>query len=168
MLIGGPLGSQIADDNDYLSGGNGGDILRGGFGNDTLVGGNGDDLLMGEAGSNLLTGGNGADIFRFGYFAARQPVTAIGNDIVTDFSDDDVIDLRPLNNFSITGADFAYTFIEQGQFSGNEPEVRYRWEGGDTIIELNTFEFSTPLDTITDGTIVLSGLHVLTETDFML
>ncbi len=43
-------------------GGDGDDVLIGGFGNDTLTGGDGDDVLIGGPGQDVLDGGNGDNI----------------------------------------------------------------------------------------------------------
>lgn len=76
---------------DYLSGGknsdvikgnDGDDVIVGGGGSDKLVGGDGDDFLKGGVGSDTLIGGQGSDIFDIG-----------GGDIVKGFSpsEDDLI-----------------------------------------------------------------------------
>ncbi len=156
----------IPSDDDYIDGGNGNDRLLGVYGDDTLVGGNGDDRLNGEAGANLLTGGNGNDIFQFGFTVPLAPVVFIGQDTITDFGDgDDIINLQGLNRFG--RLDLAYEFIGQEAFSGTRPEVRYRWENGNTVIELDTSQFQ-PVDGIVDGTIVLLGEYTLTADDFLL
>ena len=43
-------------------GGDGDDVLIGGFGNDTLTGGDGDDVLIGGPGQDVLDGGAGDNI----------------------------------------------------------------------------------------------------------
>lgn len=89
--LGGNDQLQGDEGNDTLNGGAGNDILRGGVGNDILKGGNGNDTLTGADGNDKLTGGNGADIFVFTRHA--------GKDIVTDFGDDDRIDLSAIPKF---------------------------------------------------------------------
>jgi len=49
------------DGNDYLQGGNAGDVINGGAGRDFLVGRGGDDLLNGGANNDHLVGGKGSD-----------------------------------------------------------------------------------------------------------
>jgi Ca2+-binding RTX toxin-like protein len=94
-------GNDIVDagaGNDSIESGQGNDTVAGGDGNDTLMMGSGDDLANGEAGADLidgqdgndtlnggldddtLTGGNGNDTFVW---------TGQGNDIITDFGNDD-------------------------------------------------------------------------------
>jgi methionine-rich copper-binding protein CopC len=52
--------------NDLIDGGTGNDVLRGdsygGNGNDTLLGGDGDDILIGQFGADVLRGGRGSDL----------------------------------------------------------------------------------------------------------
>jgi Ca2+-binding RTX toxin-like protein len=66
-----------------VSGGNDRDALLGGRGNDRLNGNDGNDAIDGGAGNDLLTGGSGFD--RFGFRSG------FGNDLVADFSSNDVI-----------------------------------------------------------------------------
>ncbi len=49
--------------NDLLNGDGGNDTIKGGTGNDTLNGGAGNDILNGGAGTNVLVGGAGNDTF---------------------------------------------------------------------------------------------------------
>jgi Ca2+-binding RTX toxin-like protein len=49
------------DGNDYLAGGNAGDVINGGAGRDFLVGRGGNDLLNGGSGNDHLIGGKGSD-----------------------------------------------------------------------------------------------------------
>jgi Ca2+-binding RTX toxin-like protein len=71
--------------NDVMLGRNDADVFDGGAGNDTLHTGRGDDVLRGGAGDDKLTGGSNADIFVF--------ATGDGDDRITDFCDEDRLDL---------------------------------------------------------------------------
>jgi Ca2+-binding RTX toxin-like protein len=55
--------------NDVLNGGTGYDMLDGGFGADEINGGGGNDVLDGGAGADVLDGGDGSDVFVFGAIA---------------------------------------------------------------------------------------------------
>lgn len=79
-------GTGSGDDN-TLTGNAAANLLSGMGGADTLSGGLGDDTLNGGAGVDKLTGGTGADRFLF------QKGEAAG-DIVVDFADGDLIELR--------------------------------------------------------------------------
>lgn len=69
---------------DLLFGGKGHDLLLGGLGNDRIDGGKGRDIVDGGAGDDVLAGGSGRDTFVFRPFS--------GNDVITDFSSEDVLD----------------------------------------------------------------------------
>ncbi len=102
-VVGGEGNDNIfaGEGNDTLAGGAGNDTLSGEGGNDTLVGEGGDDLLFAGAGNDVLVGGLGNDTLvggpgsdRFG-FATGAPfvLSTIGNDLVADFTADDVLAL---------------------------------------------------------------------------
>lgn len=84
------------NDRDLLGGGEGNDALLGDFGNDTLLGGAGADTLTGGRDNDTLTGGSGSDVFIF--------AGTFGQDIVTDFSNEDTLDL---SSFDLSLAEFA-------------------------------------------------------------
>ena len=70
---------------DTLYGKNGDDYLEGGAGNDKLYGQNDDDTLWGGMGNDTLSGGNGADTFIYN--------SGEGRDVITDFEDDDLLQI---------------------------------------------------------------------------
>ncbi|SFI89852.1 Hemolysin-type calcium-binding repeat-containing protein [Albimonas pacifica] len=87
--VGGGRGNDLlkgGDGKDQLWGEEGKDKLFGQAGNDRLWGGDANDLLDGGASNDALWGGGGNDKFRF--------VKAFGRDVVKDFGDGDVLDLR--------------------------------------------------------------------------
>jgi len=61
--------------------------LNGGWGKDQLTGGNLDDILRGGPSDDVFTGGPGVDRF--------QIFPGDGNDTVTDFTEEDILDLSP-------------------------------------------------------------------------
>ena len=69
--------------NDSINGGNGNDYLQGDTGADKLLGGAGDDTLWGGTSNDMLTGGDGADTF----------IYTSGKDVITDFGDDDLLQI---------------------------------------------------------------------------
>ncbi len=89
---------------DTLTGGKGNDRLYGGLGDDILGGGNGKDILIGGQGSDTMTGGAGTDTFIWDV----EDFTNGANDIITDFTSDDILDLTAFGknsdyNISATG-----------------------------------------------------------------
>ncbi|MFC1602759.1 hypothetical protein ACFL3U_04265 [Pseudomonadota bacterium] len=70
----------------------GDDTLVGTGGVDQLYGGNGNDSLDGGMAADEITGGDGNDVFVF--------ATGSGEDVVTDFSSGDLLDLRRLSSVS--------------------------------------------------------------------
>ena len=92
-LVGNKLANLITgtDQDDIIDGGAGKDTIDAGAGNDSLNGGTGNDSLIGGKGNDTLTGGSGADIFVYN--------KGDGNDIITDYTDDDKI---VINNDTVT------------------------------------------------------------------
>ncbi|NJN88751.1 MAG: type I secretion C-terminal target domain-containing protein, partial [Leptolyngbyaceae cyanobacterium SL_7_1] len=129
------------DGNDRLDGGNNRDLLLGGNGNDALRGGSGDDILVGGAGQDRLTGGRGVDMFTF------NTVTE-GTDQITDFTSEDLIDLRgifaqpafagtsPLSRFN--------QFVQLVQV-GSNTEIRIDADGSGSGTTFNTLASLTNL-----------------------
>ncbi|GHD98541.1 hypothetical protein U879_08575 [Defluviimonas sp. 20V17] len=86
-------GSGLAD---VIYGGGGNDVLDGRGGNDVLNGGGGNDWIVGGGGDNRMTGGAGRDRFVIG--------TQDGHDVITDFTQEDTLDLRALHLTSVDAA----------------------------------------------------------------
>jgi peroxidase len=84
---GGEGGDRLtgADGRDLLIGLGGRDRLTGEAGDDQLAGGAGADKLNGGAGNDILEGGEGRDVFMIN--------AGNGNDVITDFSSGDVVQL---------------------------------------------------------------------------
>ena len=129
---------------------------------DRLAGNGGTNVLTGSYGADLLVGRGGADRFDFNYRDESDPKAP---DRILDFSrmQGDKIDLTTMDANEQANGNQAFKFIGQGQFTGTG-QVRYYQQNGDTILEADT-----------DGTIagaepviVLSGLHLLRASDFLL
>jgi Ca2+-binding RTX toxin-like protein len=101
-----------------LAGLGGNDTLRGNGGADVIGGGDGNDSITGGAGDDTLTGGVGAD--RYFVVDAGSSIVNVGNDTITDFAPDDVIDVSPVPTIS----------------SLAELQATSRQEGADTVIDL--------------------------------
>lgn len=122
--------------NDKLVGGGGRDQLFGDDGNDVLKGGAGADTLSGGIGADILTGGRGKDTFIFDLSDGSDTITdfdpakdkieldldlglssyndvlgvsaQVGNDVVIDFGNGDVLTLEDTQISSLTVDDFAF------------------------------------------------------------
>jgi Ca2+-binding RTX toxin-like protein len=142
--------------NDLLFGGAGNDRLDGGAGNDVLSGGSGADTLLGGGGADLLLGGAGADLFRYLDFADSSVAT--GTDRIVDFSaaEGDRIDLSEL------AAD-PLAFVTGAFLGGGDASFRVRQNSADTLVQIDDGSGGAP-----DMVIKLSGLHALTQADFIL
>lgn len=155
--------------NDRLFGGNGADTVKGGAGadllvgsdgQDSLIGGAGDDRIIGGFGRDTLSGGAGADTFVYQTLPAvnwrESGPSSVRRDVITDFTPgEDRIDI----GFILATP---FDFVGQGELTG-EGQVRYRFSGGDTIVDV-----STDADAAVDLSIRLVGQFDLTEADFVL
>lgn len=149
--------------NDRLTGDGGANRLEGAAGNDTLVGGGGDDTILGGAGRDSLTGGTGAD--RFVWTALSE--SAVANpDRVVDFAwaQGDVLDLAAIDaNLTLAG-DQAFTLVAGSAFlGGGQGSIRQSQTATDTWIEIDQGDGGAA-----EALIVLTGLRVLVNTDFVL
>jgi hypothetical protein len=148
---------------DLLEGGTGDDSLRGGTGDDSLRGADGDDRLTGGEGMDILVGGAGADTFIFGN-VLESGIGSQSRDRIFDFSPGDIIDLEGIDAQTGTLVDDAFTFIETSAFSGTAGELRQFNNGnGNTVIAGDVDGNGQA-----DFQILLAGLHVLQDGDFLL
>jgi Ca2+-binding RTX toxin-like protein len=91
---------------DLLIGLGGNDRLNGGDGDDQLVGGAGRDCLIGGAGNDIMEGGDGRDTF-----VIRR---GNGDDVIKDFSDNDVVDLSRAAAGCVRYRDLDFSETEKG------------------------------------------------------
>ena len=131
--------------------------VDGSAGAEWLEGLGGNDRLVGHEGADVLTGGAGADTF---VYLTRNDsgTTAATEDWITDFSraDGDPIDLSALSPIR------PLVFVGAAAFS-SAGQVRVRYDGGVTLVEINLAGGATP-----DMVIRLSGHIPLAATDFRL
>ena len=113
---------------DTLSGGSGADMLWGGKGRDTLAGGEGADTLNGGTEDDVLTGGEGNDTFVF--------APGDGNDIITDFADGDMINLKAFD-IGEDGMDEADLLGNISVFAGNVVINLEEYGGGRITVEVD-------------------------------
>jgi Ca2+-binding RTX toxin-like protein len=208
---------------DNMRGESGNDTLSGGFGDDRLDGGSGDDRLLGDIGSahliggagndflqsgqanagdsSVLTGGDGSDVFNYGMHgdleAADSPrnVFIAVNDLISDFSDGDRLDISWQQSFSVDGSrdsyDFSFADLDSnadGFVTGTDDAVSlqaasFMGQTADSlVIDLEIFTPSTEVvhhsgdgsppvsstgQTWGSGTITLFGVTSLAPGDFV-
>ena len=123
---------------DTLRGGNGSDTLNGGDGNDRLVGrrgadqlngGDGNDMLFGNGGGDMMTGGSGADRFSFRFDesgASTSSPTSLR-------PEGDRLLLRQVDADEGLDGNQNFTFIEGDAFSGTAGELRFEFDGDQTV-----------------------------------
>lgn len=163
---GNALGNTIngSDNDNTLSGLDGNDLLDGKGGLDTLLGGEGNDILIGGTARDTLTGGNGADRFVW-RDVSEGNASANFADTITDFSqaDGDTISLANIDADQTGGTDNDnFTFIGKAGFSGTPGELRFKFDGGDTIVQIDVDG-----DAGVDLSIRLTGNIELTAGDFL-
>ncbi len=119
------------DGNDKIFGGDGNDTINLGAGHDEAFGGAGIDLIIGATGNDTLSGGGERDTF---VFAANQ-----GIDRITDFTGIDKIDIAAfgVTNSGASNQDWRDATTSVGT-SGGGSNVTLDWDGGGTLILLNT------------------------------
>jgi Ca2+-binding RTX toxin-like protein len=128
-----------------------------------LNGGGGSDTLIGRAGADILTGGAGNDFFSYAG-TGQESTPGLGKrDVITDFTHGvDKLDLHLMDATFSTAGNSAFCFIGSANFSA-EGQVRVAYEGGDTIVQVNNSNTSTP-----EFEMQLSGQLVITASDFVL
>jgi Ca2+-binding RTX toxin-like protein len=163
---------QNSDRADLVFAGDGDDQISSGGGADTVHGGAGDDRITAGAGADLLVGGEGDDVFIFGWLGGSRPEQDTragrgGRDAILDFQQgNDVIDLSGYENAAVPGAVWIGTDAPTGT---RQLQVGYHFEGGRTVVEIYAPGDDRPgrAPRLT-GEIEVSGLHILTESDFIL
>ncbi|NEP79980.1 MAG: calcium-binding protein, partial [Okeania sp. SIO3B3] len=111
--------------NDLLRGGEDDDILAGRIGNDRMLGGNGDDILNGGQGRDRINGGagddtltGGASIDRFIFNSNNPfPTVDIGVDTITDFNEGQDLILLDLTTFAALSSTPGDGFSVGGEFA---------------------------------------------------
>lgn len=164
LLLGGKADDELLGGNgtDILRGNRGDDFMKGGRGFDQLYGGKDEDILFGGRGTDELTGGRDDDTFVFTSLGKSQTGSGY-RDLIRDFqAGRDKIDLLEIDARPDMRGDQAFDFIGQDEFSG-AGEVRYHFDGGNTIVEVNTDFNDSP-----DMEIALTGRISLIGDDFVL
>lgn len=154
-------------------------------GNDKIWGGDGDDWISGGHGADWLWGGDGADKFVFGSHGPINPTyitpfahvldTGVGDnarDVIFDFTQgEDQIDLSLLLTLGYRHLNIneAYDFIGTAEFTGRGPEVRYEFQGGHTIVQLDGRNYyNMGVDGEVDAEVEVVGRIAFERDDFSL
>ncbi|HWO55931.1 MAG TPA: Ig-like domain-containing protein, partial [bacterium] len=154
LLVGG-------DGNDTLNGENGNDWLIGGAGNDILNGGADNDVLIGGTGRDSLTGGSGNDIFKFNVTGDSTTNTATADLIIDFVQGQDLIDFSAID---ASGAAGDQAFLWGGNTAATiANSVTWSVSGGNTIVRFDNTGNGTA-----DMVVVLTGIHNLNQSDFIL
>jgi Ca2+-binding RTX toxin-like protein len=150
----------LSDVDNIAIGENGNDIIRGLGGNDTLIGGLGKDTM---------TGNEGADTFVLESILETGK-TRSTRDVITDFTrGEDVIDLATIDANVLADGAQAFSWRGERGFSGAAGELRFvRENNPGTANDRTIIEGDVNGDRIADFQIELTGLHRLTEHDFLL
>ena len=149
--------------NDKLIGDVGDDLMHGGDGNDRLSGSRGADSFYGGAGTDTLSGGTGADVFHFS--KGGTSADAKTADRIVDFHqvEHDLLDLSDYDaNPATKKVTDPFTFIGASAFSGAVGELRYQFDGGDTLLSGDLTG-----DRVADFIVKLTGSIALTRADFL-
>jgi Ca2+-binding RTX toxin-like protein len=142
-----------------------GDVLAGTIGADVLWGLAGNDTLAGGTGHDVLYAGSGNDTFDFN--AVGQSLPGSVCDEIRDWGNvsgnNDTIDLRGIDAKFSTSGDQAFAYRGTSAFTGSSGQVRWYFDGSNTIVEgtINS-------DTVPDFQIKIAGQVTLTSADFLL
>lgn len=148
----------------------GNDIITGSNYGDRLIGFSGNDKITGGWGKDILTGGRGADSFIF-RSVSESAASVKAADVITDFErGKDKIDLSAIDAFSGTSANDTFIWRGSAGFSGaSQGEVRYKkFDMPGTAKDYTMVFINDDRYTDLDMAIRLTGLHELTQSDFIL
>jgi serralysin len=157
---------------------NGNDVIRGLAGNDTLIGDQGhgffrttpgNDVLIGELGKDTMTGNEGADTFDFDSILETGKTRAT-RDVITDFTrGEDVVDLATIDANALVDGDQAFSWRGEQGFTGVAGQLHFiRENNPGNANDRTIIEGDVNGDRIADFQIELTGLHRLTDHDFLL
>jgi Ca2+-binding RTX toxin-like protein len=142
------------EQNNLLTGNASGNVLTGGVGYDTLNGGLGRDVLDGGLDAQ-------ADYFVFGSVADSS---AVAGDKIVNFNEAyDYIMLNGIDANATANYDQAFSFIGTAGFTGVAGQLRYSTNATDTYVFGDVDG-----DKVADLMIQITGVHLLTSSDFYL
>lgn len=138
-------------------------IIEGGEGDDRLTGGAGADRIEGGAGHDIVDGGGGIDTFVFSELVDSP--TATEHDTIHSFVDGtDKIDLSAIDADANIVGDQAFTYIGAGAFSHHAAQL----QAVQVSTDATKIKVDVNGDANADFQVVLTGIHNLAPTDFIL
>jgi serralysin len=144
-------------------------VIIGNASNNDLSGRSGNDRLTGAAGRDQLTGGTGKDIFDFNAVSDTK-ASSSGRDVIVDFTrGSDTIDLKTIDASTRVSGNNTFKFIASKAYSDLAGELRaVRFDRAGTADDMTIVAGDVNGDGSSDFQIQLTGLKVLTATDFIL
>ena len=130
ILVGddGPNLIETAFGDDLVSGRGGDDVF---WSSDEIEPGSGNDTFVGGLGADRISTANGVDTIRIDRLVESLPGH---EDVVTDFSVRDTLDVSRIDADQTAPGNQAFTFIGDAAFSGTAGELRYQRLGDGLIV----------------------------------
>jgi len=133
IFTGGTAEGDVLTNIERIFGSNFDDVLIGSSGNDTFFGGDGDDIVNTGGGDDLLFSSNGNMVFTGGSGADDFNIFSLfGNNF-----DGEITDLEIEDTISVTESSFIPVFIGSSGFTNTLGEIRYEYDNGQTILQLD-------------------------------
>jgi subtilisin-like proprotein convertase family protein len=153
---------------DTLGGSDGADKMFGLASNDILRGFDGNDFISGGLGKDFLAGGLGNDRFHFDA-VADTGLTSSTRDRISDFSKGDFIDVNGIDANTLHTGNQNFTFIGAQSFHHVAGELRsIKFDHAGTAADYTYITGDVNGDGAADFSILVNGLHNLTNYDFLL
>lgn len=122
-----------------------------------------DNVISGGTGNDRMTGNGGNDTFVFRSLDEMGSVAKNIRDVITDFSDGDILDFRALDADPDTAGNQDFTFIGNARFSGEGGEMRAKLGGGGNM----NITFDLDGDRQIDARIQLNHVSEFDASDFV-
>lgn len=152
---------RMSSGGDRVRGYAGDDAMYGYRGRDTLQGDGGNDILVGGAAGDRLTGGAGRDSFDFN-MVSESGLTASTRDVIVDFT-------RGMDRIDLRNIDANTELADNQAFRGVlVPATSAFTAAGQLRLADGVLYGNTDGDAAAEFSIQLSGVTVLTATDFLL
>ncbi|WP_051248174.1 calcium-binding protein [Inquilinus limosus] len=160
ILVGddGPNRLEATGGADLLSGRGGDDVLT--SRDDIPPRSSGNDIFVGGRGADTITTAGGADTIRIDRLVESLPGR---EDVVTDFSAGDILDLSRIDADLTAPGNQAFTFIGTAAFSGTAGELRFERQGDGLLVSADADG-----DARADMVVVFERLGEIAASDILL